>query len=158
MKFSSMREYFYKVHNILYVTFLFPLLLFTYLYLENRLVLSQGTHGVLAYLLTFVFLAAVGFARWDFVRKIKAIRQLAGLGVKLEKYATALIIQFAIISAVCLMLVVGLWLTASQIFVAAFVVSLIILSWLWPTGSRVCKDLRLRGDERDMVLHKRDAP
>jgi hypothetical protein len=56
-----------------------------------------------------------------------------------------------------LLLAVGLFLTRSDIFTAFYIAGLIFSAVFWPTSRKVSDDLRLRGDERQMVYYKKDT-
>jgi hypothetical protein len=38
-----------------------------------------------------------------------------------------------------------------------FLIQLILAGIVWPTSSKVSSDLKLRGDEREMVYYKKDV-
>lgn len=161
MKFTSIREYFYKLHNILYAVILVPLVPFGYLYLEiqaNKLVpvYTNEPTMIVAFLAFLVVLEWIvsGFL---FSSRLKQHKLLTSLGERMEKYADLTIVRFSIVSFSGLFLGAGLYLTHHPVFIAMFVFNIILMSLVWPLPGKLCRDLALKGDEKDMVLHRRDS-
>ena len=155
MRFSSPREFFYKLYNVLYVIVLLPLLLFGFLYLNFRSedLLANHNYSVASYMMILsAYGAIVGYSFWMFWNKIKLARRHSELNEKMEQYAKLTIARYVILAFTGLLLAAGLFLTKDQIFVVLFVVSLIVLSLVWPTSRKVSKDLKLRNEERETVL------
>jgi hypothetical protein len=94
---------------------------------------------------------------WIARKRLLGIRAQIGLGIKLEQYAATRIIQFFILSGASFVLVLGFQLIHDQVFIGLFGISLVVFSVHWPTSRRVCRDLKLKGDEREMVLNKKDT-
>lgn len=92
-----------------------------------------------------------------FKRKIAALRREQSLGHRLENYANLTIVRFAIISSGGLTMALGLYLTNHQVFMVLFVLNIILLSLFWPVPGKIARDLRLKGDEREMVIHRKDT-
>ena len=161
MSFTSMREYFYKISTVLYAFMLVPLVLFGYVYIAMR---SGDLNPVLLdqrpiILPLFIF---VSFVDWMvaillFRRGLKEVRSMKMLSDKLGRYGRLTYLRFGMISSGSLLLGVGFLLTGDNIFAGVFAASLVLLSLLWPLPPKVCKDLRLKGDERKLVLHRLDS-
>ena len=154
-----MRAYFYKLHNILYVIILIPILLFAYLHLEamSAPVPVNPSQPVVTYLSMCGFVAAVAFSIWYFANHLKRVKKTEGLGDKLKQYAKLSVVRFFFIAVGCMLLVWGYWITNDPFIIALFMVSMIVLSLWWPSPGKVCKDLRLKGDEREMVFYRKDV-
>ncbi len=90
----------------------------------------------------------------SFNRNLKKARKLPTLVLKLERYYLIIIFRFALGSAACLLLAIGFYLTTDSIFSALFLIALVIFFSLWPKPVKVCRDLKLKGDERRLVLSK----
>jgi hypothetical protein len=58
---------------------------------------------------------------------------------------------------VSFLLAIGFFLTSDERFSIYFAVIIIWCAWQWPTPRRVAGDLKLKGDERKMVLTKGEA-
>jgi hypothetical protein len=92
-----------------------------------------------------------------FPKKIKSIPIGQGLRLKLEKYFQLTIVRYRMIIFVCLILAGGFYITHDDFITGLFAVNLIFIGFIWPTASKVCNDLKLRGDEREMVYYKKDS-
>lgn len=57
----------------------------------------------------------------------------------------------------CILLAVGYYVTADEHLTILFMVSLAGMIVMWPRPAKVCRDLRLRGDEREMVYFRKDS-
>ena len=163
MKYNSIREYFYKLFNILFALLLLPLLVFVVLYWqiqEGNLVgpfyLDEKINQTL-----IILIGAVVFTDWLisfslFSKRLKSMKRIQSLGTRLDRYASLTILRFVLILSGSLVLAVGFCLTENQIFSIIVVVNMLLLLPLWPFPSKVCRDLQLKGDERTLVFHKKD--
>ncbi|HEY3430777.1 MAG TPA: hypothetical protein VGK39_08880 [Cyclobacteriaceae bacterium] len=163
MQYNSLREYFYKLHNLLYVIALVPLFVFLVLYWQMGL---GNIEGVLktderASQLVLIILSLIVVTDWTvslflFNKGMKAIRTLGSLGSKLDRYFSFTIIRFALIESGALGLAIGFYLTENSTFTIIFAASFCLMLLFWPTPSKVCDDLQLKGDERLLVISKKD--
>lgn len=92
-----------------------------------------------------------------FFKKIKSIRNDQGLGVKLQKYFNLTIVRYAIALVISLALVILFFLTKDDRLTGLFAANMALSILLWPVSSKICRDLKLRGDEREMVYYKKDT-
>lgn len=163
MKYNSIREYFYKFHNLLFTIILVPLLAFVLLYwmiqqgevvgpmrddedVKQLLVIGFGAMACLDWLISFVF----------FNQGLHAARKLVSLGERLDKYYSISLVRFLIIISGSLGLAIGFYLTEDQRFTLFSGINLLLLLLVWPRSVKVCNDLQLRGDERKMIHQKKD--
>jgi uncharacterized membrane protein YwzB len=163
MKYNSIREYFYKLHNLLYGLLLTPLLDFVVLYwqmqagnIEGALKGDESIQWILLGALGSVVVADWGISYFLFYRGMLATRTLDSLGKKLDRYFSFTFLRFALVASSSLGLAVGFFLTENQMFTVLMVASFAILLLVWPTPSKVCNDLQLKGDEQTLVLYKKD--
>lgn len=111
--------------------------------------------------LTRTQIGAIILANWlimflYYLKKIKSIAKDQGLGLKLTKFFYLTIVRYIIIAFGCLFLLYSFYLTKDDVITGVFVANLVLMAVLWPTSPKVCRDLKLRGDEREMVYYKKD--
>lgn len=156
MQFTSIGQYFYKIYSALLMILLLPIFTFTavYLTLPDVSLWQRSNVFLLGTVLLVLCFWLIGFT--FFVKKIKSIRLRQGLGLKLEKYFYITIVRYMLCMIACLILALGFYLTGDDRLTNLFAVNLLALGLLWPTSGKVCNDLKLRGDEREMVYYKKD--
>jgi hypothetical protein len=162
MDFQSLREYFYKLANRCYLLILLPLGGFLYLYglfqTDNiaPLIKDETTSVEVVVLLFVLSLINLTTVHWAAKQRLKKYQAETGLARKLDRFVEITLFRIGACSAASLLLALGLLLTGSEYFGFGF---LVILFWAllqWPSSRRACKDLRLRGDEYEMVFYKKD--
>jgi hypothetical protein len=92
-----------------------------------------------------------------FNKKIKSARKGQGLRDKLEKYFSITIVRFNIFALCGLLLSLAFLFSADGFFTICFIAQLTMCGILWPRSTKVSNDLKLRGDEREMVYYKKDT-
>lgn len=135
---------------------LLPLLTFLALYLQAFETLPKLPQPYLDLVLPGVLTINWAIAFYLFDKKIKSIRNDQGLRAKLEKYFALTIVRYIQITGGHLFLAAGFYITQEDVVTGIFVASMVLAGLLWPTSAKVCKDLKLRGDEREMVYYKKD--
>ena len=142
---------------------LIPLLAFVALYWQMQIGNIEGALKQDEYL-TQILLIALSFlvlTDWTisiilFQRGVRAARTLDSLGKKLDRYFTFTLLRFSLVVSGSVGLAIGFYLTESQVFTILFGSSLALLLLFWPTPSKACDDLELKGDERTLVQFKKD--
>jgi hypothetical protein len=161
MRVDSISGYFYRMFNINYLLVLLPLAGFIYTYIQYRREQISALLGeedtfllqvVLSGLVAFDMAVVQVFTAF----RLRRIRREPSLGRRLEAYFTVNLIRFATGSFSSILLAGGFYVTLSQYFSAALLVVLAWMAWHWPLARKVCDDLRLRGDELRVVLHRQD--
>jgi len=161
MKFHSLGQYFYRLYALLFALILIPLGVFIFLYQALQVgILPQVDLSLPAQHVIYV-IGGVVITVWllsyiIFFRRVRAIRKIFSLGDKLSRYATLTIVRSVMFSIGLLVLIIGYYFTESQWLTIAFIASLVIPLLFWPVPARVCNHLKLKGDERMMVLYKMD--
>jgi hypothetical protein len=156
MNFITITQYFNKLHSVLLVLLMVPLLAFIALYFFlNGLPTTSGKEYVIIIPATVLIDWLV--AMLIFNKKIKSAANEQGLGVKLDKYFQITIVRYSLFSSGSFILALGFYLSGNDLFTALYLVGLVLAGILWPTGRKICSDLRLKGDEREMVYFKKDA-
>ncbi|MEQ1588021.1 MAG: hypothetical protein ABL895_19215 [Cyclobacteriaceae bacterium] len=162
MKFNSVKEYFLKLNNTGYQLMMVPLILFIYFYTQSYFYDSQplieprlGDYLILV----FIGLSVVVLTIVQIQTSKKAIRIASeiGLGIKLEKLGSVLIVRMVWKAVITLLMPLGLVATGNQLFSVLFGITLAWFFLQWPTPGRVSDLLKLRGDEREMVMSRGDA-
>lgn len=162
MKYNSIAEYFYKLHNRLYALVLIPLLMFVVLYWKmktgNINGLSQDTGFNYLLLLVSIVIVLVDWivAFFIFKRNLKSILTLGSLGERLDHYYRFTLLRFLLMISGLVLLAVGFYLTGDKYFTILFVASMLGIAFFWPTSAKVCDDLNLKGEERKLILYKLD--
>jgi hypothetical protein len=163
MKFNYVKAYFSQLSNLGFQLLMLPLILFIIYYSQSvinlpdlRLFNEQNSRiifyivgGLCVTLLTAVQMIANG--------KANVIAREVGLGIKLEKLEKVLSRKMKEISCAVVLMPVMLLITGDSYFSIAFVV---VIAWYfiqWPTPSLVCRLLKLRGDEREMIITRGEA-
>ena len=162
--FVNTRAYFTKLNNAFHGIIAIPLLVFVYLYLEfdsGNLSPITGKGDYLVLTVLFNAASIVYFVRIfiGFRKAVNAFTDEADLlAVRLQRYSNRSI-QFYLamsipgVAAIILMILTG-ELGLSFVYVAG----LFLLSVKRPSVHVICKDLHLTGEERQMVLKKKEIP
>jgi len=163
MKFSSIKEYFYKLYNVCYMITLIPLTAFIYLYLKLQVVeinsmLKNPIYVLIAQVAFFAFaLAALTTVHLAISKKIKILSGQFGLGDKMDQYYKYALIRISAGASASLIMAIGLFLTGTEVFSVYFLLILLWMAYHWPIPKRMSSELRLKGDEKEMILYKRES-
>ena len=112
---------------------------------------------LLAVLSSIVFVGLT-IVHWLWRIRIQRLLTVIELSKKMEAYFVLVIMRNGAYAAGSLVMAVGYYLTHSPYFTGVFIVMLLILLAQWPGPARFCLDFKLRGPERDLVLHNQDLP
>jgi hypothetical protein len=157
MEFYSINEYFHKFNSRLLLILLVPVAVFIAIYLQPAdqsddlplhpdLLIYVCSSVLTLWVVVFVF----------FNKKIKTVRKGQGLRQKLEKYFLITIVRYSFFCLCSLGLAAVFYLTRSDVYTILFLGQIVIAGLRWPFSWKVSADLRLRGDEREMVYYKKD--
>jgi len=162
MKFNSVKEYFYKLNNTGYQLMMVPLILFIYFYSQSYFYQSKPFlhHQLGDYL--FVAFSAISLivlttVHLNFIKRVIKIAGEIGLGIKLEKLGSLLRTRMIWHALVTLLMPIGLILSGDQVFSIFFVLALAWYFLHWPNPKQVAKLLKLKSDEKEMVLSRGEA-
>jgi len=107
--------------------------------------------------IVFGIVLLIWIASYIFVnKKIKSARNGQGLRAKLEKYFSLTIVRYSIFGLCSIIFCFAYYFTTDQFFSLCFMLQLLLCGLHWPRSAKVAKDLKLRGDEREMVYYKKD--
>lgn len=152
-----MKEYFYKLQTALFLTLLFPLIIFVVLYsnTDEGLADEEQSFIIISFLLFLMaFDALVGLILFRI--KLKRVREQSTLRDRLQQYYSLTIVRSYINAVACIMPALAFFLTGETQLVFVFGGVLILFFLQWPRPAKICRDLQLKGDEREMVLYKKD--
>jgi hypothetical protein len=158
MKHFTMSQYFNRINIALMMFLLIPILGFIAVYT----VIALGTSSVTNQWLPLHYLIIIAATVWlllllFFFKRIKSIRNDQGLGLKLQKYFSLTIVRYILISILSVFLAISFYIMKDDRVTALFASNLILAAVVWPRPAKVCNDLKLRGDEREMVYFKKDT-
>ena len=163
MKFNSVKEYFYKLNNSGYQLMMVPLIIFTFYYSQSLIklprlaILNQETSRILFFALGLSSAIVLTIVQIVTEKKAGVIAKEVGLGIKLEKLGTALTRKLVTLSLTVLLMPLALLFTGDSYFSVAFGVLVLWYFLQWPTPGRVCRLLKLKGDEKEMVISRGEA-
>ena len=158
MQFISITEYFYKLYSAILLITLPPITSFIALYLQPVELQKDIEKEPKAFLLFSTAVLLLWAAMLIFFnKKIKSLRIRQGLRQKLEKYFGLTIVRYLTFCLTGMVLASGFYVLRNDFFTYFFVVQLLLAAMLWPMPSKVSRDLKLKGDEREMVYYKKDV-
>lgn len=160
MQFKSPEDFHNKLAFIFHALLALPLAAFIYLFLEikNNEFQPQLEGGKDAnVLIAALFVAGVldaAFGYYLYKQKKKKAADEATLQEKLAVYFKDSIIFYAFIESASIIMILGLYLTTSSVFIVGYMFILLLLSLNRPTPQKYVGDLKLKKNERDIILHK----
>ncbi|TRX62144.1 hypothetical protein FNH22_02155 [Fulvivirga sp. M361] len=160
MKFSSPEIFHQRISLFFHLMIALPLIIFVYLFLEMKHndLSPVITTSVLEHAVNVGFTLISGFitvfAYVTYSRTLLSTRMLEGLSNKLERYFGLFLKLYTMVGFASALVVLGLFLTTSPIFIVDYVLLLFILSLHRPTPKKYVNDLRLEGKERKIILSK----
>ena len=163
MNFSSLKEYFYKLYNACLLRLLFPMAVFLLIYylslsgLISPYIQEEWIIDFLRYTYLALIVITLTIVHLVVYKRLKSHSQVVGLGKKLDLYFVVVRLRMKTIMVISLFLAAGFLFTGHEWFSIYFGG---MMGWLllqWPTPSKVSKQLKLRGDERTMVITKGEA-
>lgn len=161
MKYNSLGQYFYKLYTIIFILMLVPIGLFIFLYQGVRLGFLKSIEPDLNPQFILIGVISLAVFSWTISwllisHRLKEVTKIGSLGEKLSRYASLTIVRNSAFSVGMLLLGAGYFFTQDSWMTIAFAISLLLPLLFWPSPKRVCKDLKLKGDELMMVLYRMD--
>lgn len=159
-----MKDYLNRLSLIFHALVGVPLLAFVFIYLEldtgglSALIKDPEIVKMLSYILPTISMVLAGIA---FILFKKNLPQAVGennLRTKLNSYFTVIVQKYTLFEASSLLAVAGLFLTGNIIYTIIYLAMLLLLSLHRPTVHRISRDLKLKDDERQVVIHKKEIP
>jgi hypothetical protein len=151
-----MNQYFNRINIVVILSLLVPIvgLITAYTSLVFAAPLIPGS-------VSTTILTTVVFATWlivfvMFSKRIKSLRNVQGLGSKLGKYFRLTTVRYFLYSILSVALVVIFLVTGDDVVTFFFTANMMLAVLQWPVPSKVCRDLKLKGDEYQMVFYRKD--
>lgn len=163
MEFSSIKEYFYKLYNVCYALTLIPLGIFIYLYLklqvgEIKSIVQDPDQLMMIQILFFIIIALILTSVHLVVSKrLKVLSKEFSLGARMDGYFKIALLRVSVGVFISLIAGAGLYFSASEVFSVFFLIVLLWMAYFWPSPRKMCQELSLKGDEREMILYKRES-
>ncbi len=163
MKFGTVREYFSKLYTMGFQLMMLPLITFILYYAQwiikmpELVKLDKEISNALLITLGCLSVIVISIVQILTLKKAKQIARVVGLGIKLEKMGSVLKTKMATLSTLILLMPLMLVFTDENYFAIAFVVLSLWYFLQWPTPGRVSRLLKLKGDEKAMVISRGDA-
>ena len=163
MNFNSLKEYFYNQYNACLLRMLLPMGVFLLIYYLSlsEMISPYIQAEELVDFLRFTYLALIvitlTIVHLETYRKLKSYAAAVGLGKKLDLYYSVVQMRMRTFVVVSLFLAAGFFFTGHPWFSIYFG---FMIGWFlvqWPTPLKVSNQLKLKGDERTMVMTKGDA-
>lgn len=160
MTIKSPESFHNKLAFVFHAMLALPLAVFVYLFLEIKHddlepVISDGYFiNILNYVLPFLALGIVTAGYLIFKKRLQQISANESIQARLAEYFHGSMVFYVCIEAASIMLVTGLYLTTSAIFIVGYVLVLFLMSLHRPTPQKYVKDLRLTKKEREVILKK----
>lgn len=151
--------YHQKISTAFHTMIALPLAAFVYLFLERKhndlkaLVDSTPIIYAIDFAVTLVAGALAYFAYRNYKKGIRSI-DTDSLRGKLSKYSSVSIQAYLYLGLAFVLLVVGLILTTSAVFIIDYLALLFLLSLQRPTPEKYIRDLALEGEDKTVVRDK----
>ncbi|MTI22757.1 hypothetical protein E1176_17125 [Fulvivirga sp. RKSG066] len=161
MQFKSPEDFHNKLGFIFHAMLAVPLAVFIYLFLEikNRAfspALDTGIDDkVIIILLVAISVADLAIGYYLHKRNLKNARTIDDFQKKLKAYFTSSLVFWSFIEGGSILMIVGLYLTTSSVFIVGYMFLLLVLSLNRPTPQKYVGDLQLNGEEREIIIHKK---
>ena len=163
MKFGTVREYFSKLYTMGFQLMMIPLILFI-VYCAQWIIKMPELVKFDEKISSVVFIIMCGLSIIvpviiQMITKTQAnrIAREVGLGIKLEKMGSVIRVKMTALSILILLMPVLLLFTDDNNFAIIFGVLSCWYFLQWPTPKRIARLLKLRGDEKTMVISRGDA-
>ncbi|MBS0000585.1 MAG: hypothetical protein KFF73_16515 [Cyclobacteriaceae bacterium] len=162
LKFKNSQEYLNKLQMQINLLIALPMLVLIYFFLriENGLytpdILPEETIfylrvGVLFMVVFLVILGVIGFKK-----SIESLNPEMHLRDKLELFFAASITRSSLFEAATIISLAGLILSGEQIYVGYYTICLVAFSITYPTLQRINKQLKLKNNEREIILSRKE--
>ncbi len=161
VKFADSQEFLHKLQLYVNVLIAVPMMIFIYFFLRmenqsyNPELLDEGTLFYMRVGILFVTLILVIMGITAFRKQVDTINPEIYLRDKLELYFSASITRSFLFEIATLVTLIGLIVSAEQIYVAYYTITLVGFSISYPTMHRISQQLKLKKEEREQLLSRK---
>ncbi len=162
IKLRTPEDFHNKLGMVFHASLALPLLPFVLIYLEIK---NNGFTGYLSPSFTLLVMS-YAIALISGLLVLQGIRIKSRVAVvartqsilkdKLELYYHGARNFYLLVGMACTLLALSLWLTTSGVLVVSYVIVLFVMSLNRPTLKRYIKDLKLEGEEKDILLNNKE--
>jgi len=159
----TLKEFFYNLYNrsllsmLLSVVALLLIYYFIFIGIIPHLVEDVFIINTLLIITPLIVIVALTIVHLRIAKHCKKISQEPNLGNKLDLYFSQATQKTNSIIFASLILSTGFALTSNETFSIYFAVLILWNLLQWPFPKKVCNNLKLKGDERKMVMTKGEA-
>ena len=156
-----MEKYFTKFNNQFHGIIAGPLLIFILLFLQldkGRFTAPFGGYDYL-YFAVGAFVISLGYFYWVFRNFRMRRKELIGKSdfiTRLESYRAESVRFYILMTLSGVIAIIVVFLTGELAFSFIYMIQLFLLSVYRPSVHNICKYLDLKGEERDIVLKKKE--
>jgi hypothetical protein len=160
MQFKDAKAFDQQMNLIFHAVLAGPLLFYGVSYLRTL----EGTNSPhleefsisIKTLISFLCGSFVFLAFYLYRKEIRQARDQPLLDDKLKRLYTGSLIHYALLEFASIIAVLAFFLTFDHLFTAIYVAILFLMSINRPTPRKYVQDLLLRGEERDIIMYKKE--
>lgn len=157
------KEYIRKLKIIAHLSIGIPLLFFIYVYLESTAeklypLISEEFKMTVFIPVSLIGLALIIIGHKKYNQNISAAGEKEKLSEKLNCYKKGTTIRFISYSVSALFISIGFYLTDFQPFAALFGIMIVLFSINNPTARKAAIDLKLKDNDKEILLKGLDLP
>ena len=161
IKFSNSREFLNKLQLYVNMMIAVPMIIFIYFFLQIENgnyfpeLLDEGTLSYMRIGILLILLIMVVMATIAFKKHVDSINPEILLRDKLDLYYSASITRSFLYEIATLTSIIGLIISGEQIYVAYYTITLVAFSITYPTMHRIVGQLRLKKNEKEILLSRK---
>ena len=152
--FHKWEDYHHQIYRIYHGIIAFSLAPFFLLFLELELteITEPRVSQVWINFILLTFIPASGYLSWMVWKSsIFHYREIEVLKDKLVEFRRVEVNRYFVLEGVCIIGLLGLWLTAHYFFIITYFAVLVQFSFLRPSEDRLVRNLRLSKKERELL-------
>ena len=155
LKFKSWEDYHHQIYRIYHGIIALSLFPFFLLFLELEVaeISEPRVPEVWMIVILVVFIPVCSYLSWMVWKsKYFSYRVAEGLMEKLAEFRRVEVNKYLALEGVCILGLLGLWLTAHYLFIITYFAVLVQFSFLRPSEDRIIRMMRLSKEDRN-ALH-----